>query len=299
MDFTEIETYLAVADSLNLTKAADHLFTSQSTVTHRLNRLEDELQYKLFTRKKGKRTVELTIRGEEFMSLAQRWIALHQEMELLKHSYSKTLSVASIDSVNVMMLPAVLKEISKKEYGVNVKIQTHHTPEIYDLVKRREADIGFVSSDSYHEEIITQPVFKQKFVLIRPCANPQGRKKVHPSELDPSAELFQSWGYDYLKWHSYWWPTTVSPHIKIDSVTALCNFLDDEQYWAIVQLSSLKTILKNRSIQVYDIIEPPPDWICYKIMHKYPDSKNAAGIRVFNQIFERFLSDTDLFKDDI
>ena len=55
MDFIDLETYLAAADTLNLTKAADNLFVSQSTVTHRLKRLEDELQYKLFIRQKGKR----------------------------------------------------------------------------------------------------------------------------------------------------------------------------------------------------------------------------------------------------
>ena len=63
MDFIDLETYLAAADTLNLTKAADNLFVSQSTVTHRLKRLEDELQYKLFIRQKGKRNIELTIRG--------------------------------------------------------------------------------------------------------------------------------------------------------------------------------------------------------------------------------------------
>ena len=296
MDFIDLETYLAAADTLNLTKAADNLFVSQSTVTHRLKRMEDELQYKLFIRQKGKRNIELTIRGEEFMSIAQRWVALHKEMEQLKHSYSKALSIASIDSVITTILPEILKEISKKEYEVNVRIQTEHTPVIYDLVRSREADIGFASTDAGYPELITEPVFCQKFVLIKPCQCPGEPRQIHPSELDPSLEIFQPWGYDYMKWHDYWWPATVTPHIKIDSVTALTNFLDDERYWSIVPLSSVKTILGSYHVQIYDIQDPPPDWVCYKVKHKYPNKQNIGGIRTFESIFNQFISNTDLFR---
>lgn len=118
MDFIELETFLAAAETLNLTKAAETLFVSQSTVTHRLKKLEEELQYKLFFRQKGKRSVILTLRGEEFMSIAKRWIALYQEMELLKHNVSKSLSIASVDSVILTALPPILRELSKKEYGI-------------------------------------------------------------------------------------------------------------------------------------------------------------------------------------
>lgn len=63
MNFTNLETFLVVSDTLNLTKAAENLYVSQSTVTHRIKNLEDELEYKLFIRHKGKRYIELTQKG--------------------------------------------------------------------------------------------------------------------------------------------------------------------------------------------------------------------------------------------
>ncbi len=295
MDFIDVETFLAVADSRNLTKAAENLYVSQSTITHRLKKLEEELQYKLFLRQKGKRSIELTARGEEFMSIARRWIALYQEMELLKSSVSKSLAIASVDSVVLMVLPAILQEISKKEYGINVSVQTEHSPKIYDLVRSREADIGFVSADASIPEIETRPVFGQKYVLIKPDKSPGEIRQIHPSELDPACEIFEPWGYDYMKWHDYWWPTK-TPHIKIDSLMALTPFLDNENYWAIVPVSSLKTVLGKYSVQIYEIQDGPPERVYYMIKHKYPNKQNLAGIRTFEKIMDAYLTKTDLFQ---
>lgn len=285
MDFIDVETFLAVADARNLTKAAENLYVSQSTVTHRLKNLEKELQYKLFLRQKGKRSIELTARGEEFMSIARRWVVLYQEMELLKSNVSKSLTIASVDSVILTVLPSILQEISKKEYGVNVSVQTEHSPKIYDLVRSGEADIGFVSADASIPEIDTRPVFQQKYVLIKPDRTPGDIRKIHPSELDPSYEIFEPWGYDYMKWHDYWWPTK-TPHIKIDSLMALTPFLDNENYWAIVPESSLKTVLKQYSVQIYEIEEGPAERVYYMIKHKYPNKQSLAGIRTFEKIME-------------
>lgn len=282
MDFIELETFLAAAETLNLTKAAENLFVSQSTITHRLKKLEDELQYKLFLRQKGKRSIALTLRGEEFLSIARRWITLYQEMELLKNNVSKTLSIASVDSVILTALPPILRELSKKEYGVNVTLQTEHTPQIYDLVRKREIDIGFASADAKLPEIETVPVFRQRYVLIKPCSNPEPVKQIHPSELDPSCEIFEPWGHTYMNWHDYWWPTK-TPHIRIDSLTALTNFLDDENYWSIVPENSLTSVLRHYSVQVFEILEGPEDRVYYMVKNKYPNKQSIAGIRLFEQ----------------
>lgn len=294
MDFVEVETFLAVADTLNLTKAAENLYVSQSTVTHRLKKLEAQLQCELFYRQKGKRTVELSARGEEFLAIAHRWLLLQKEMERLKESESRFLSIASIDSVITTILPDILRELSQKKYGINVSIQTQHTPQVYELVRRREADIGFAATDANIPELLTEPVFRQKYVLIKPCRTPEGRKQIHPSELDPALEIFQPWGYTYMQWHNYWWPPTVAPHISIDSVTALTNFLDDESHWAIVQNSSLKTILSRCSIQVYDLLDPPPDWVCYKVTHRQPNQRALGGMQAFEEILDVFLKSNTL-----
>ena len=53
MNLAEIETFLMIVKTKNITKTAENLFLSQPTVSHRLKSLEDELDVKLITRKKG------------------------------------------------------------------------------------------------------------------------------------------------------------------------------------------------------------------------------------------------------
>ena len=66
MNQAEIETFLMIVKTKNITKTAENLFLSQPTVSHRLKLLEDELNVKLLNRKKGYKQIELTTQGEEY-----------------------------------------------------------------------------------------------------------------------------------------------------------------------------------------------------------------------------------------
>ena len=44
MNFSEIETFLMIVQTKNITKTSENLFLSQPTVSHRLKALEDELE---------------------------------------------------------------------------------------------------------------------------------------------------------------------------------------------------------------------------------------------------------------
>ena len=47
---TQLECFLAVADNLNFSRAAEQLRLTQPAVSHQINSLEDELGVKLFNR---------------------------------------------------------------------------------------------------------------------------------------------------------------------------------------------------------------------------------------------------------
>lgn len=292
MDFIEVETFLAVADSLNLTKAAEMLHVSQSTVTHRLKNLEDELHYQLILRQQGRRSMELTPRGEAFLSIARRWMGLHREIEALENPLPRPMAIASDDEVLMTALPALLCAISKKECARPVTLQTADTPKIYELMRKREADIGFVSADACFPEIVIRPVFRQKYVLVRTRRGLGTREKIHPRDLDPAGEILLPWGHDYMKWHDYWWPREAS-HIRIDSLMALPAFLCGEERWAIVPSGSLKTVLKWCQTEVFDLLEGPPEKTYYMVKHKSPEKQSAEGIAAFERVMREFLEKTD------
>lgn len=84
MNLSAIQTFLAIADSGQLNRAADQLHVTQSTVTARLNNLEAELGQTLFQRRKS--GAELTSAGFRFQRYAQlmmdTWRQARQETAL-------------------------------------------------------------------------------------------------------------------------------------------------------------------------------------------------------------------------
>lgn len=55
MTNAEINAFIAICDEMNISKAAEKLFISQSSLSTRIKTLERELGYSLFVRGKGQR----------------------------------------------------------------------------------------------------------------------------------------------------------------------------------------------------------------------------------------------------
>ena len=81
MTHWEIKTFLEIVKYKSISKAAQKLFLTQSTVSHRLNILEEELGVTLVIRRKGYRYIELTSEGEAFIPLAYEYEALWGRIE--------------------------------------------------------------------------------------------------------------------------------------------------------------------------------------------------------------------------
>ncbi|MFQ9679487.1 MAG: LysR family transcriptional regulator [Ruthenibacterium lactatiformans] len=64
MNQSYFEVFLAVVECKSVSRAAEKLFLSQSTVSHRLKMLENEIGCLLFERAQGQRECVLTAKGE-------------------------------------------------------------------------------------------------------------------------------------------------------------------------------------------------------------------------------------------
>jgi len=84
MNLPSIKTFLAIAETGQLNRAAEHLHVTQSTVTARLNKLEDDIGQRLFHRRKS--GAEMTSAGFRFERYAQLmvdiWKQAQQEIAL-------------------------------------------------------------------------------------------------------------------------------------------------------------------------------------------------------------------------
>ena len=93
MNFTQLECFVSLANTLNFVKTAEQLGISQPAVSKQIKALESELKAELFNR--SSRSVVITQLGEEF---------LHNAKELLKLYYSTKEQVLSFENRNQNLL---------------------------------------------------------------------------------------------------------------------------------------------------------------------------------------------------
>jgi DNA-binding transcriptional LysR family regulator len=85
MNTTQLECFMAVANFLNFSRAAEHLKITQPAVSHQINTLEDDLGVKLFHR--TSKSVRLTQEGFQFTQYAGEILKLaHLSRERMRAS---------------------------------------------------------------------------------------------------------------------------------------------------------------------------------------------------------------------
>jgi len=278
-----IKTFINIVKHGSITKAANAMFLSQSTISQRLKLLEKELNTKLVERSKGGKSINLTSEGKKFMEIAMKWDNLYQETVNLKQKKSfPTVSIGAVDSVNVHILKNVYTKLQDGYSSLNIKIRTDQSTSLYSLLEHKEIDVGFTLKEMSVKNIKVEKFFEEPMVLINKNTNNTLSTNV---DLDPKYELYIDWGTDFRIWHEERWGTKNTQNIHIDTSELISIFIDNPHYWAIVPVSVAKSIKKVKPININFLAESPPNRVCYKITSK--DSINRNGLEIFEEVLSK------------
>lgn len=292
MTYEQIETFLCVVSYGTISAAAKYLYVSQSTVSTRLAQLEEELQTKLILRKKGHRTVELTNYGNAFIPLASQWASLWKDTQHLKeHPDINTLRIASVDAVNNYTLVPLFQKHMERYPDIKLTVSTHHSNEIHSLVESRAADIGFVFSQISYPDIISTPVYRELMYVIFHKDSPY-YDGISCKDLDPSKEIFLSWGQDYQQWHDAHFSPAVLPLLTVNTGSMLQRYLDVPGRWSIAPMSVVGGAMRsNAHLACCTLREPPTPRICYKITNRFPNISHSKPIQILEKELADFISE--------
>ena len=129
MDEKDLQIFLTLAETGNLTRTAEKLYQAQPTLSKRLQNMENELGAQLFLR--SKHGVTLTPAGEAARETIQRTVrdfeALREHIQQSKGGVGGTLRVeASLDFSNYR-LPKILAEYTARYPDVILKVTSDHS----------------------------------------------------------------------------------------------------------------------------------------------------------------------------
>ena len=299
MTVAEAKAFLAVVSTKSISKAAESLFLSQSTVSFQLKTLEEGLGVLLVERQKGYRQIELTPMGMKFISIAERFVQLSNEAHELKHHKTAHLSISSVDSLNVFTFSKLYKQLMQNNPLLRLTIGTYQTPEIFEQVENRIADIGFVLSPRRFQNVVMTPVLRERFLVVqlRKKEDPVMLPPIHAKHLDFEKEILLSWGPEFALWQHTWREHNISPYIHVDTISMLLQHLT-EGYWTILPISLVNTLQASYPLSYRTILDGPPDRVCYKIINKFPKISQQPAINYFNQQFDIYLKEASIFTED-
>lgn len=142
MELRNIRTFLKVAGTQNISKAADQLGYSQSAVTVQIRQLEKELGIQLFERI-GK-SITLTERGVEFTTYANEIMKLTNQALTFANAEGEmegTLRVGGVESVSTAILPEIIHCFHKQYPKVRFVLKSGTTEELMEMARQNEIDL--------------------------------------------------------------------------------------------------------------------------------------------------------------
>jgi DNA-binding transcriptional LysR family regulator len=178
IDFLGIEAFLSIAERGSFHGAAAHLNLSQTALSHRMRKLENDLGVKLFIR--TTRQVALTPAGLELLPRAR------QMLETLTLSYDalrkqgrerqERLSIGCLPTIATHYLPPILRDFSGLYPGIAVQVRDNSAGQIAEFVQNGEAEFGITVISAHRWDLDMRPLMREPYVLLCPPDHPLARR---------------------------------------------------------------------------------------------------------------------------
>jgi len=190
MELRHLRYFVAVAEALSFTKAAEKLHTAQPSLTRQIKDLEEELGVQLLTR--TKQQVMLTDEGRSFLADAKRLLALAAEtVESVRRFQSgevRALNVGYVSNLFYDLLPRTLASFHQSFPTVSVNLFDMSCGDQFRALEDGKLDLGFVG---LHEPVALRglefrTIASYKTVAALPKDNPlAGKTTVELKALTP------------------------------------------------------------------------------------------------------------------
>ena len=166
MTITQLEYIIALDNHRHFATAADSCFVTQPTLSMQVQKLEDELNSKLFDR--SKQPVIPTEIGEEIILQARKIIHEVKIMEqLIKDKqglFQGELRIGIIPTLAPYLLPLFLQNFLNKYPDIRIKVKEMTTDTIIENLKSGKIDAGLLVTPLQDNSIKEYPLFYEELV---------------------------------------------------------------------------------------------------------------------------------------
>lgn len=162
-----------VNQNLNITEAAEALYTSQPGISKQVRLLESELGINIFERN-GKHIKGLTPAGEKIIAISRELLVKAQSIKSVAEEQTSPnrgiLRIATTNTQARYILPKVIEKFKSKYPEVSLHLHQGSPSQIYDALMAGEVDLAITTEAQYlFENAILLPCYLwNRSVVVKP-----------------------------------------------------------------------------------------------------------------------------------
>lgn len=183
-DFVDLEAFLAVIDTGTFHSASEKLGLSQSSVTRRIQKLEEALDVQLFERttrdvKPTLAAKRLRVRAEAILNdTIETAQALHDESSAFAFQRARVITIAALPTTIATVVAPAIASFRDMQPDTRFRILDVSANDVAEAVTQSEADIGVCSAPAYEPATHFQRLFIDQMVMAVPADHPFAAKEV-------------------------------------------------------------------------------------------------------------------------
>jgi LysR family hydrogen peroxide-inducible transcriptional activator len=189
MTLTQLEYIVALDTYRHFVLASEKCFVTQPTLSMQIQKLEEELDVKIFDRTKQPvipTEIGVSIIAQARIALREAGV-IRQVIAEQKDNMTGEIRIGIIPTLAPYLLPQLFKNIREKYPQINLVIKETITEEIVQELKNNRLDCGVVvtplKDNSIKEDIL---FYEELFVYVSKKNSLHDKKYVLPSEIDPN-----------------------------------------------------------------------------------------------------------------
>ncbi len=188
MDLNQICHFLALAETLSFTKAAEKCGVTQPTMSRSIKLLEQEFGADLVRRERGRtHLTELgrIVRPRLAVAMAQMK-SVHEEAVGFLAMTRTTLKLGVMCTIGPSRLIPIISMLAKRAPQLTIELLEAKSEKIIELLAEGSLDVALAAVPKYPEIITTHPLYEEQYVV----AFPRGHR-FEKMECVPVKELHQ------------------------------------------------------------------------------------------------------------
>jgi DNA-binding transcriptional LysR family regulator len=232
MEFRQLRSFIAVARTLNFSRAARELHLSQPALSAQIKALEEDMGTLLLER--NKRSVRLTRAGESFFADAEVLIddATDAKKRALRFASGEAghLRIAFVASATPELVPTVVLAFRTKYPHVTLDLKNLPTVTQVEALEAHTLDVGFVRLPLTAPRLSVTPLHSEPLALVISKSHKLAREKnltVAHLANEPFVAYGQRWAPEfYQTWtgicrRAGFTPVVVQETAEMDTAIAL------------------------------------------------------------------------------